>query len=110
MVSRGARHLILLSRSGSNTTAAQDLVAELKSQGVSVATPRVDISDLSALQQILSGLAKAMPPIRGCIQATVALRVRLLGILSRPITHPYLSLARADVNLTGQPLSQNELH
>ncbi|KAL4747556.1 hypothetical protein BDW72DRAFT_209502 [Aspergillus terricola var. indicus] len=82
MASRGARHLILLSRSGPNTTAAQDLVAELKSQGVSVATPRVDISDLSALQQALSGLAKAMPPIRGCIQATVALRDNLFPKMS----------------------------
>lgn len=76
MVGRGARHLILLSRSGPTTDTAKALVAELKMQSVNVATPRVDIGNLDALQEAIDSLS--MPPIRGCIQATVALRVSII--------------------------------
>ncbi|PYH35667.1 polyketide synthase [Aspergillus neoniger CBS 115656] len=74
MASRGARHLVLLSRSGARTAAAQALVKELERQGVHVATPAVDISQRESLEQALLELKRTMPPIRGCIQATVALR------------------------------------
>ncbi|KAH8430928.1 uncharacterized protein LDX57_008592 [Aspergillus melleus] len=74
MVSRGARHLILLSRSGPKTTAARELVNDLESQGVSVATPKVDNSDFKSLKEVLDDLSQTMPPIRGCIQATLDLR------------------------------------
>jgi hypothetical protein len=78
MVSQGVRNLILLSRSGAKGDAAKALVSELEIQGVCVATPQVDISDLSSLMNTLEGLTESMPPVKGCIQATVALRVRLL--------------------------------
>lgn len=78
MVSRGARNLILLSRTGAGGAAAKNLVARLISQGVCVATPSVDISNLSWLKKEINKLEERMPPIRGCIQATVALRVRLI--------------------------------
>lgn len=81
MVSRGARNLILLSRSGAGGAAAKDLVPKLISQGVFVATPSVDISNLSRLKQEMERLEERMPPIRGCIQATVALRVRQSPII-----------------------------
>lgn len=75
MSSRGARNLILLSRSGVKNEAGRALVDELEKQGVRVATPQVDIGDLGSLTNVLAQLAKFMPPVRGCIQATVALRV-----------------------------------
>ncbi|KAL4967685.1 type I polyketide synthase [Aspergillus stella-maris] len=77
MASRGARHLILLSRSGASTSAARELVKELELQGVKVATPHVDIGDLPRLVDVMSDLAISMPPIRGCIQATMVLRDNL---------------------------------
>jgi hypothetical protein len=76
MVGRGARNLILLSRSGASGTAAKALMAELSAQGVCVAAPEVDISKLDKLKNEIEKLKERMPPIRGCIQATVALRVR----------------------------------
>ena len=77
MASRGARNLVLLSRSGAKSNVAKALVSELEMQGVCVATPQVDIGDLTSLKHVLDDLAKSMAPIRGCIQATVALRVCL---------------------------------
>ncbi|KAK1139414.1 hypothetical protein N8T08_000777 [Aspergillus melleus] len=82
MASRGARHLILLSRSGPSTSTAQALVKELKDMGVKVATPKVDISNICRLEQTLAHLSATMPPIRGCIQATVALRDNLYNNMS----------------------------
>jgi hypothetical protein len=76
MASRGARNLLLLSRSGAASAAAKSLVNELEQQGVLVSTPEIDISNGPKLDQLLKGLAKSMPPIKGCIQATAALRVR----------------------------------
>lgn len=75
MVDRGARNLILLSRSGVKSQAAKDLIRYLEGRHICVVTPAVDISDLVTLRHVLKTLEKTMPPIRGCIQATVALRV-----------------------------------
>ncbi|KAK3937383.1 lovastatin diketide synthase [Diplogelasinospora grovesii] len=74
MVSRGARNLILLSRSGATSDAAKALVSELTSQGVTVCASAVDVSNLECLKQTLTSLSDMMPPIRGCVQATVVLR------------------------------------
>lgn len=77
LVHRGARNLILLSRSGAkgHGSEADSLILELQQKGVRVETPAVDISDKNKLQGELNSLISTMPPIRGCIQATVALRV-----------------------------------
>lgn len=77
MARRGARHLIVLSRSGPRTQAARSILSSLEELGVSVATPSVDISNLHALEECVIRLRKSMPPIRGCVQATVALRDNL---------------------------------
>ncbi|KAI0016501.1 lovastatin nonaketide synthase [Xylariomycetidae sp. FL0641] len=82
MASRGARNLVLLSRSGAKDGPAQRLVDELTAQGVTVAVPRIDIGNLSALEREVHSLGKSMPPIRGCIQTAVALRDNLFENMS----------------------------
>ncbi|XDG08296.1 hypothetical protein ABKA04_007911 [Annulohypoxylon sp. FPYF3050] len=47
LANRGAKHLILLSRSGPCTTAAQDLITELNGEGVNVEAPERIFRDLS---------------------------------------------------------------
>lgn len=83
MASRGARNLALLSRSGAKGDDAKALVIELELKGVCVATPQVNIGDLNNLTQVFNDLAKIMPPVKGCIQAAVALRVYLF----HPLLH-----------------------
>lgn len=78
LVDRGARHLILLSRSGAQSQAAISLVEELQAKGVRVETPACDVAVASSLSAVLAGCAVTMPPIRGCIQASMVLRVCLL--------------------------------
>lgn len=80
MMSRGAKHLLLLSRSGTKDEAATALLDELKENGVNAAAPPCDISDEAALVSVLAKYAQAFPPVKGCIQGSMVLKVG-----SRPI-------------------------
>jgi hypothetical protein len=75
MVKRGARNLILLSRSGLKTESAKTLVKDLAAQGAHIATPACDITDNSLLEAVLRNCALTMPPVKGCIQAAMVLKV-----------------------------------
>ncbi|KAL7935483.1 fatty acid synthase S-acetyltransferase [Trichoderma chlorosporum] len=75
MASCGARFLIILSRSGPSNAESRDLVKELESSGVTIKCPKCDISNAGALQRALDEcLAQGMPPVKGCIQASMVLR------------------------------------
>ncbi|WP_458789382.1 choline/carnitine O-acyltransferase [Adonisia turfae] len=67
LVEQGARHLILLSRHGANTSNKQAVIAQLQSMGAQVVMPEVDINDEVALQTTLSLLPDSFPPIRGVL-------------------------------------------
>lgn len=70
----GARNLLLLSRSGPKADAARQLIDDLTSQGVCVRAPRCDVADVDAMKSALRDCA-SLPPIRGCLQATMVLQV-----------------------------------
>ncbi|KAI0485064.1 hypothetical protein GGR56DRAFT_681136 [Xylariaceae sp. FL0804] len=78
LASRGAKHLILLSRSGPSTEEKTELLKDLASRGVQVSTPCCDVSDITSLRSALHSAAKSMPPVKGCIQGSMVLRDRLL--------------------------------
>ena len=75
MIDRNARNLILLSRSGVKGDNARVFLEELKSDGVRVETPACDITDTEVMRQVLGSLVKEMPPIKGCVQASMVSRV-----------------------------------
>ena len=75
LANRGAKNLILLSRSGAKSDAALKFLEELKRQDITVATPACDVTVASSLQTVLKQCAKDMPPIRGCIQGSMVLIV-----------------------------------
>lgn len=74
MVQRGARNLILLSRSGPKSDAAKQLMEELRGLGVCIRAPKCDVSSVASLSDALSHCSD-MPPIKGCLQATMVLQV-----------------------------------
>ena len=74
-VSRGARNFILLSRSGPKGKEAADLIAKLESHGVKIAAPPCDMSIDDELSTTLKKYRSTMPPVRGCIQASMVLKV-----------------------------------
>lgn len=76
LVVRGARNLILLSRSGvKGHSKAEELLAELSAMGANVQCPACDITDPPSLRSVISEYAESMPKIKGCIQAAMVLQV-----------------------------------
>lgn len=73
-VQRGARNLILLSRSGCQSAEAQAFVKELEDLGATVKTPACDIGDLDELDTTLRECLENMPPVKGCIQSSMVLK------------------------------------
>jgi hypothetical protein len=82
MARRGARHLLLLSRTGAVGEAAFQLLDELRGEGVNVQAPACDVADAQVLASVLSQSSATMPQIKGCIQAAMVLKVRLCTIFT----------------------------
>ncbi|KAK7930973.1 hypothetical protein PG985_001685 [Apiospora marii] len=74
MVSKGAKQLLVPSRSGAASDEAKRLVGKLTEKGVTIATPRCDVSVASSLQGVLVESRQTMGPIRGCINASMVLQ------------------------------------
>lgn len=81
---------MLISRSGpEGNEKALDLLAELTAKGVHVECPMCDVTDMSSLQSVLERCSQSMPPVKGCFQASMVLRVsptpriRLLSLIQR---------------------------
>ncbi|KAM0426273.1 hypothetical protein ACHAPT_008313 [Fusarium lateritium] len=74
MATRGAKYLIVPSRSGASSPEAVGVIAELESQGVCVVAPKCDVASELALSSVLDECARTMPPIKGCINAALVLQ------------------------------------
>ncbi|ROW00409.1 hypothetical protein VMCG_07295 [Cytospora schulzeri] len=75
MVGKGAKNLLVPSRSGVSSKAASDLVARLRDQHVRIATPKCDVSCAAEFSKTLQDYIRSMPqaPIKGCINSAMAL-------------------------------------
>lgn len=81
LVARGARHLILLSRRGADADAdARAFVDGLRAACRHVAAPPCDVADGAALARVLADCRAYMPPVKGCIQGAMVLKVRFLSL------------------------------
>jgi NADPH:quinone reductase-like Zn-dependent oxidoreductase/ubiquinone/menaquinone biosynthesis C-methylase UbiE len=75
MASRGVKNLILLSRRGPVHDSSKEVVTELESMGVKVAAPACDVTDGAALKNTVAECLTSLPPIKGCIQGSMVLKV-----------------------------------
>lgn len=75
LVTRGAKNLILLSRSGAKSDASRTFLEDLKQQGIRTLAPACDVTVASSMQTVLERCAIEMPPIKGCVQGSMVLRV-----------------------------------
>ncbi|OGM50472.1 putative polyketide synthase, partial [Aspergillus bombycis] len=75
LVSRGARNLLLLSRSGADSNPeGRKLLDQLHGHGVKALAPACDVSDAQSLRKALDACQlQMMPPIKGCIQGAMVL-------------------------------------
>ncbi|GAB7354584.1 hypothetical protein MBLNU459_g5031t2 [Dothideomycetes sp. NU459] len=85
MVARGARHLIFLSRSGTDNPVASSLVAELHKEAKELdqeITTEVVRGDVSIREDVNRAIAAASRPVRGVIQAAMVLKDSLFEDMS----------------------------
>ncbi|PTB44904.1 hypothetical protein M441DRAFT_53996 [Trichoderma asperellum CBS 433.97] len=74
MVSRGARHIVLLSRGGNETDSVKKLVKESRKLGASIYVLPCDVADEQKVKELVDELQDDLPPIRGIIHAAMVLR------------------------------------
>ena len=74
MVDRGAKSIILVSRSGAQKPEAIQALDELIAEGARVIVFACDVADRSRLTAVVEECNKTLPPIRGVIQAAMNLR------------------------------------
>jgi NAD(P)-dependent dehydrogenase (short-subunit alcohol dehydrogenase family) len=86
MVRRGAKHLVLLSRSGTKSDAAKELVSKLENQGIKIHAPPCDISIESDVRNMVQHIQATWPPIKGCIHGALVVTVNT----SLPTLNPSL--------------------
>jgi NADPH:quinone reductase-like Zn-dependent oxidoreductase/SAM-dependent methyltransferase len=77
MASRGAKNLIFLSRSLASTPEKREMVADLERIGCRVIDHACDVSAITTLKPLMDGHFSYLPPIKGCIQASMVLKVSL---------------------------------
>ncbi|OZI64234.1 type I polyketide synthase [Bordetella genomosp. 1] len=73
LAERGARHLVLCSRSGPADAEAQAAIAALRAQGVTVLAEACDVTDAAALAALLERVRASLPPLRGVVHAAMVL-------------------------------------
>ncbi|KAL4745177.1 hypothetical protein BDW72DRAFT_198893 [Aspergillus terricola var. indicus] len=78
LASRGAKNLLLLSRSRPNAE-AQQVIDSLIKDGRRVEVRPCDISDYERLKHVLEKVGQTMPPIKGCIQSAMVLRNKVFS-------------------------------
>jgi acyl transferase domain-containing protein/NADPH:quinone reductase-like Zn-dependent oxidoreductase/acyl carrier protein len=90
LIERGARHLVLVGRSGASTESTRSAVAQMRALGATVLVEALDIADADAADALFAGLAHSMPPLAGVVHAAMVLddaivanldEARLTGVL-----------------------------
>ncbi|KAB5542843.1 polyketide synthase [Coniochaeta sp. 2T2.1] len=74
MVGKGARHIVLVSRSGSVTGKVKELVDELAAFGATVVVRRCDVANRDEVDNLVCAGLEGLPPVRGIVHGTMVLR------------------------------------
>jgi acyl transferase domain-containing protein/NADP-dependent 3-hydroxy acid dehydrogenase YdfG/phospholipid N-methyltransferase/aryl carrier-like protein len=83
LVKNGAKHLVLMGRSGAASPAAQEAVKTLSEAGAKVVVAKADVSQASQVADVLTDIEQSMPPLRGVIHAALVLDDGVLLQLNR---------------------------
>lgn len=75
MVEHGAKHLVLVNRTGLSTETARSAVGMLREMGAEVVVRGCEISDEQAFSAMYKEISQTLPPIKGAIQGAMILRV-----------------------------------
>ncbi|HNI73175.1 MAG TPA: SDR family NAD(P)-dependent oxidoreductase, partial [Accumulibacter sp.] len=73
LVSKGARQLVLVSRSGATGDEAKKALSRFTAQGVTVQAAACDVSNRDELAKLLNQVAETMPPLKGVVHAAAVI-------------------------------------
>jgi NADPH:quinone reductase-like Zn-dependent oxidoreductase/acyl carrier protein len=82
LVEKGAKHLILLGRSGASTSTAIQAIYQMEQQGVSVYAHAVDVCHSGQLTELFAQIAYCAPPLKGVIHAAALIEDGLISQLN----------------------------
>jgi acyl transferase domain-containing protein/NADPH:quinone reductase-like Zn-dependent oxidoreductase/NAD(P)-dependent dehydrogenase (short-subunit alcohol dehydrogenase family)/acyl carrier protein len=68
MIRQGARHIVLMGRSGASSE-AEIVLSQMREAGVQVVTATADVAQASHLADLLAEMDRSMPPLRGIVHA-----------------------------------------
>ena len=77
LVDNGARHLVIVSRSGASSQTAKAAVEALHDKGINVMVAKADVSNEEQVARVFSEM-KCMPPLKGVFHAAAILNDGLL--------------------------------
>jgi NAD(P)-dependent dehydrogenase (short-subunit alcohol dehydrogenase family)/acyl carrier protein len=73
MARHGARHLVLMSRSGPRDESACQNIEQLRAAGVTVLDARGDVTQWPDVQRVVQQIALDLPPLRGVLHGAMVL-------------------------------------
>ncbi|TXH68194.1 MAG: SDR family NAD(P)-dependent oxidoreductase, partial [Thiothrix sp.] len=73
LAGKGAKTLILLSRSGKAAAEDQACLEQLQAAGIQLVVYACDVTDQAALAEVFTEIQKKLPPLRGVIHAAMVL-------------------------------------
>ncbi|MEF8756269.1 MAG: SDR family NAD(P)-dependent oxidoreductase [Accumulibacter sp.] len=73
LASKGARHLILISRGGPESASAREAIQRLEEQGVRVYAAACDVTSRDALMALLAATRDELPPLKGVLHAATVI-------------------------------------
>jgi NADPH:quinone reductase-like Zn-dependent oxidoreductase/SAM-dependent methyltransferase/acyl carrier protein len=92
LVEHGAKHLMLVSRSGPQTDAAREFAAEMEQHGVETRIRQCDVGDFAQLQAVFSEINDQMPELAGVFHLAMVLDDSALVNMNRSrfrrVMHP----------------------
>jgi acyl transferase domain-containing protein/NADPH:quinone reductase-like Zn-dependent oxidoreductase/SAM-dependent methyltransferase/acyl carrier protein len=73
LVDRGARHLVLVNRRGTDVPGSAGVAAELTARGATVSVHAADVTDETAMRSVLATIDDGAAPLRGVVHAAMVL-------------------------------------
>lgn len=77
MSTKGARNIVLVSRSGSVNDKLESLIHELASHGTQIFVKACDVSSRADVERLVDVELVHLPPVRGLVHGAMVLRVSL---------------------------------
>ncbi|KAK3942622.1 polyketide synthase [Diplogelasinospora grovesii] len=74
MVGKGAKNIVLVSRSGSVTGKVKELVGELAAVGANIVVRRCNVVNKVEVDELINTGLQGLPPVRGAVHGTMVLR------------------------------------